>query len=60
MASSLHLLIKDVDGVSLLVQKPIVTTAMMYGMFKEDDVAAHVKTPSFQLRNEALQDFLKV
>ena len=37
-----------------LYKSPFVVAAMMYGLFKSDDVAEHAQTPSLQLRNEAL------
>ena len=43
-----------------LYQSPSVAAAIMYGTAKASDVAEHAQTPSLQLRNEALQDFLKV
>ena len=43
-----------------LYKSPSVAAAMMYGLAKANDIAEHAQTPSLQLRNEALQDFLKV
>ena len=43
-----------------LYRSPSVVASLKYVMVKAENMAEHAKTPSLQLRNEALEDFLKV
>lgn len=43
-----------------IYSSPPVAATIMYKVTKASDMAEHAQVPSLQLRNESLQDFIKV